>query len=169
MANFNVENYDRVIPRLGEPFRIVPEKDLLMLLQAAPLVRTEDDPVVDLSEIGGLAERREPPADEVARALAILADPNTKWHRAEDVLPQAIELGVSGLRKKFGLTQGQLASELGISQPAISRIERNPDSASLGTIKRIVRALVAAAGRGEGEGEQGGGDVKAGGGGGERR
>lgn len=162
MATYSLEQFEpRSLPS-GEAARLVPERILRELLRAQAPTK------------GGTGGLREPPADEVARALAILDDPNTKWHRAEDVLPQAIELGVSGLRKKFGLTQEQLAAELGISQPAISRIERNPDSASLGTIKRIVRALVAAAGRGEGDGDgvggdRRGGDEKPGGGPGDRR
>jgi len=50
------------------------------------------------------------------------------------------ELLVSELRKLSGKTQGQLAKELGIKQPSLSKLEKQSDM-QISTLQRIVNAL----------------------------
>jgi transcriptional regulator with XRE-family HTH domain len=50
------------------------------------------------------------------------------------------EMLVAELRKLAGKTQGQLAKELGIKQPSLSKLEKQSDM-QISTLQRIVRAL----------------------------
>jgi transcriptional regulator with XRE-family HTH domain len=50
------------------------------------------------------------------------------------------EMLVGELRKLVGKTQGQLAKELGIKQPSLSKLEKQSDM-QISTLQRIVRAL----------------------------
>ena len=47
---------------------------------------------------------------------------------------------LSEIRQAVGLTQTDLANELGISQPALSQLE-NQDDMQISTLKRIIAAL----------------------------
>jgi len=44
-------------------------------------------------------------------------------------------------RKEAGLTQEQLANEIGLSRVTINNIEKNKYSITLGTLKKISKAL----------------------------
>ena len=71
--------------------------------------------------------------------------------RKDKKLRKKIEAGVQrlkvitqivGLREKLGLTQGELAQRIGVSQPFIARIENDETSnLSLETLVKIVEAL----------------------------
>jgi DNA-binding XRE family transcriptional regulator len=50
------------------------------------------------------------------------------------------EMFLAEIRQSLGLTQAQLAEELGISQPALSKIE-NQDDMQLSTLRRIIEAM----------------------------
>jgi DNA-binding XRE family transcriptional regulator len=50
------------------------------------------------------------------------------------------EMLVAELRKLSGKTQGQVAKELGIKQPSLSKLEKQSDM-QISTLQRIVRAL----------------------------
>lgn len=58
----------------------------------------------------------------------------------------ALEVGDFGslireARRADGLTQAQLAGRLGITQPAVARLEAAGDSLTLGTLRRALTAL----------------------------
>jgi HTH-type transcriptional regulator/antitoxin HipB len=48
---------------------------------------------------------------------------------------------LQGFRKKAGLTQAMLASQLGITQQSYAQIEANPASTSVERLYRILRLL----------------------------
>ena len=48
---------------------------------------------------------------------------------------------IAEARKAKGMTQKQLGVKLNIPQSQVSRTERNPDHATLRTLKKIARAL----------------------------
>lgn len=50
------------------------------------------------------------------------------------------ELTLIKLRQAIGLTQGQVADQMGISQPGLSKMENQTDI-GLGTLRRYVEAL----------------------------
>lgn len=50
-------------------------------------------------------------------------------------------------RKKLDITQEELADVLGVNQSVVSRVESNPDRATLGTLKKIAGAILEAARR----------------------
>ena len=83
-------------------------------------------------------------ADDVRAAVAILNDPETQWHDANALLQRLIHEGIEQARRQRGITQAQLGAAVGLSQPQISRIERNPEGAPLGILRRIAQMLAAA-------------------------
>lgn len=91
------------------------------------------------------AALKPPTADEVNAAIAVFQDTSTKWHDAEAFLVQVIRDGVEAVRRDQGLTQADLGKAVGLSQPQVSRIEKNPDIASLGALRRIAAALASIA------------------------
>lgn len=62
-----------------------------------------------------------------------------KEFKAEWAKPDALELRF--LRLKKGLTQEQLAKMIGTKQESISRLENNPDNATLDFVGRIAYGL----------------------------
>ncbi|MGH8083652.1 MAG: helix-turn-helix domain-containing protein [Lysobacter sp.] len=48
---------------------------------------------------------------------------------------------LQGFRKARDLSQTELASRLGITQQALSALEREPDSASVGRLMQVLAAL----------------------------
>ena len=92
--------------------------------------------LVPLEEFERLRE-----AAEVRELTAELQDPNVKWVDADELALQVAGNRIAAARKAKGLTQKQLGKQLGLPQSQISRIERNPDSTTVRTLKRIARAL----------------------------
>lgn len=82
-----------------------------------------------------------PTPDDVNEAIAVFKGETTEWHDAEQVLAGVLRDGVESVRRRHGLTQSQLGAAVGLSQPQVSRIEKNPDSASLGMLRRIADVL----------------------------
>jgi DNA-binding XRE family transcriptional regulator len=78
---------------------------------------------------------------EAQEIVKELDDPNAEWVDADDVFAQLAAANVVKVRKAKGLTQKQLGDLLGVPQSQISRIERNPDSTSMRTMKRVAKAL----------------------------
>ncbi len=60
---------------------------------------------------------------------------------ADDFARELAGSRIAKARKAAGLTQAQLGERLGLPQSRISHIERNPDSTTVGALKRIARAL----------------------------
>lgn len=83
----------------------------------------------------------QPSDDEVSEAMAILQNPATKWHSADDILQRILRDGVEAARKHAKLTQSQLAGRVGFSQSRISRIESDSNAASIAILRRIAEAL----------------------------
>ena len=97
--------------------------------------------MLPIAEYERLRHEPTPVDDEIAEAIAIYENPATVWHDGNDVLPRLITDGIEALRKEHGLTQAALAENLELSQSQISRMERDTDSVTLGTLKRIAAAL----------------------------
>jgi transcriptional regulator with XRE-family HTH domain len=57
--------------------------------------------------------------------------------RAKSIMADML---ISEIRKEVGLTQGELAENLGITQPSMSKLE-SQDDMQVSTLRRIVHAL----------------------------
>ncbi len=90
------------------------------------------------------AALKPPSADDVNAAIAVLNDPRTAWHDADAILQQFVREGIEQARRRRDITQAQLGASVGLSQPQISRIEKNPDAAPLGILRRIAEVLSSA-------------------------
>jgi len=73
---------------------------------------------------------------------------NLKQLKREQLSENSIPLPVTDvsarlrdIRKALGLTQKQVASILNVPRPAVTRIEKNAESSSLKTLKRLANAL----------------------------
>ena len=64
-----------------------------------------------------------------------------KWVDADQLGLALAGERIAEARRAKGVTQKELGAKLGIPQSQISRIERNPDSTTVRTLKRIARAL----------------------------
>jgi UDP-N-acetylglucosamine 1-carboxyvinyltransferase len=80
-------------------------------------------------------------AEMVEGAVTKLADDAAEWVDAEVVGLKLAGRRIAEARKAKGMTQKQLGEKLNIPQSQVSRTERNPDHATLRTLKRIARAL----------------------------
>lgn len=94
-----------------------------------------------------------PSAAEVAEAVRVLESPQTEWHDAEGVLWQIVRDGLGAVRRQRGLTQEELASMLGVSQPHVSRLERSLDGVTIRALRRIAELLAGHRGQSGGEPE----------------
>jgi len=68
-------------------------------------------------------------------------DEQRDWIDLDDYLLHEAGSRIAAARKAKGITQRQLGEKLGIAQTQVSRIERHPDRTTLGTLKRVARAL----------------------------
>ena len=83
-----------------------------------------------------------PPSNsDINAAAAIFKNPKTVWHDANDVFQSLVLSGIERVRREHKLSQGELGRRVGLSQPQISRLERNPANATLATLQRIAAAL----------------------------
>lgn len=94
------------------------------------------------------AAMRPPSERDIDAAIAIETDPGTAWQDAEDVLRRVVREGVERARRERDMTQAELGERVGLSQPQVSRIEKNPENAPLGTLRRIAGALARGSTRG---------------------
>ncbi len=62
--------------------------------------------------------------------------------KVEDMAQEMIrEIQLSKLREELNLSQQQLATALGISQPAIAKLEQKDNNSRLSTLKRYIEAM----------------------------
>jgi len=98
-------------------------------------------PVEEYEALVALEKSSGPSEDFIREAAAILTSKKTKWHDANDILPEIIENGIASLRKRQGVTQSELGRRLGVPQSRVSRMERNEDALTLRVLKRLAKAL----------------------------
>lgn len=70
-----------------------------------------------------------------------LEDPEFRdeWNRT--TLARAVSLGVIAYRTKHGLSQTELAKEIGVKQPAVARLEAGEKNPTWETLNRLSEAL----------------------------
>ena len=71
----------------------------------------------------------------------LLANPKMKKLYDEEAAKKEIWLQLAEARLAAGLTQEQLAERLGTTQSQVSRMERQGEDISIGTLRRYVSAL----------------------------
>lgn len=90
---------------------------------------------------------RQPSEDAIERAAAALNNPNSVWHDANDVLADILRDGLKRARKSTGLTQAQLGRRVGLTQPQLSRLEKDSDKMTLKLVRKVAAALSKGSGR----------------------
>ncbi len=81
-------------------------------------------------------------ANMIDSAVSKLDDPaQDDFVDADDFRLTLAAQRVVRARQAAGLTQKQLGDRMGLPQSQISRLERNPDRATVRTLKRIAKAL----------------------------
>lgn len=70
----------------------------------------------------------------------LLADPETYQFYLEEKRADEMRELLASMRAKAGLTSTQIAERMGVSQPAVSKLERNATRASLATLQRYANA-----------------------------
>ena len=84
---------------------------------------------------------------EISKAFAEDVLPDAPSYDTSAVLDAIIQGRGAEFRKQLTVTQDELALVLGVNQSVVSRVEADPDKASLGTLRRIAAAIVEAARR----------------------
>jgi len=81
--------------------------------------------------------------DGDAFLAAQLSDPRVRHHFEQRRIVHEVAVAVRGMRMGAGLTQAQLATRIGTSQPTIARLEKGLDvrTPRWDTLQRIARAL----------------------------
>ena len=69
-----------------------------------------------------------------------LANPDVKKAYDEATQEEELRAVLIEMKKRAGLTSTEIAARMGVSQPAVSRLERNVSSASLTTLQRYAAA-----------------------------
>ena len=69
-----------------------------------------------------------------------LADPEVKKAYDDETQEEELRAVLIEMKSKSGLTSTEIAARMGVSQPAVSRLERNVSSASLSTLLRYAAA-----------------------------
>lgn len=91
---------------------------------------------------GTSVEALMPPSDaDVDAAIAMLKNPATTWHDADEVFQSLVREGIEHVRRGSGLSQTELGDRIGLSQPQVSRLEKKPENATLGMLRKIAAAL----------------------------
>lgn len=80
-------------------------------------------------------------ADMARRGEARLNDPNYEWIEWDDALAELAAPHIAAARKLRRMTQSELGEKLGIPQSQVSRMEKDPESVTYRTLKRVARAL----------------------------
>jgi len=80
-------------------------------------------------------------AIELAEAERIKNDPNDPVLAWDEVKDQLITNRVAELRERKGVTQSELARRLGVRQSTISRMESSKANLTIGSLRKIARAL----------------------------
>lgn len=74
-------------------------------------------------------------------AAGELRDPEVRREYERTAFANAVAIRVIRYRAEHGLSQSALARQLGMSQPAIARLEAGEHEPSLGTLARLARGL----------------------------
>ncbi len=88
-----------------------------------------------------LDDRTDPDAVAAREALKSIADPAALWIDAGSVRLRVAGSRIAAIRKARGLSQDALGRMVDLPQSQISRLERDPDRASVATLKRLAEAL----------------------------
>lgn len=70
----------------------------------------------------------------------LLQDQETKTLYIQERRIEELQLLLKELRQKAGLTVYQVAARMGVSQPAVSRLEKNASRATFSTLQRYAQA-----------------------------
>ena len=76
-----------------------------------------------------------------SREAQLRQDPAFRAYWERTALARAVALAVIGHRVKRGLTQTQLAAQLGVRQPQVARLEMGEHTPSLEMLQKLARAL----------------------------
>ncbi|UEM39825.1 helix-turn-helix domain-containing protein [Pectobacterium aquaticum] len=69
-----------------------------------------------------------------------LSNPEVKKAYEDETQEEALRAVLIEMKSKSGLTSTDIAARMGVSQPAVSRLERNVSSASISTLQRYAAA-----------------------------
>ncbi|MEQ4763489.1 helix-turn-helix domain-containing protein [Klebsiella aerogenes] len=69
-----------------------------------------------------------------------LANPEVRKAYEEESQEEELRAVLIEMKSKSGLTSTEIAVRMGVSQPAVSRLERNVSNASLSTLQRYAAA-----------------------------
>lgn len=69
-----------------------------------------------------------------------LSNPEVKKAYEEESQEEELRAVLIEMKSKSGLTSTEIAVRMGVSQPAVSRLERNVSNASLSTLQRYATA-----------------------------
>ncbi|MCY9848408.1 MULTISPECIES: helix-turn-helix domain-containing protein [Pectobacterium] len=69
-----------------------------------------------------------------------LSNPEVKKAYEDEAQEEALRAVLIEMKSKSGLTSTEIAARMGVSQPAVSRLERNVSSASISTLQRYAAA-----------------------------
>ncbi|MGF6193150.1 helix-turn-helix domain-containing protein [Serratia sp. 2723] len=69
-----------------------------------------------------------------------LANPEVEKAYEEESQEEELRAVLIEMKSKSGLTSTEIAVRMGVSQPAVSRLERNVSNASLSTLRRYAEA-----------------------------
>jgi len=78
------------------------------------------------------------PYEEVKRK--ILSNPEVLKHYLQEKRNYELQETLADMRAQAGLTSSQVAQRMGISQPSVSKLERNAFKASIATLERYAQA-----------------------------
>lgn len=70
----------------------------------------------------------------------LLKSPDTEQHYLQEKRIDELQELLQSVRKRAGLTVSQVAERMGISQPAVSKLEKNASRASVFTLQRYANA-----------------------------
>ncbi|RRO04363.1 helix-turn-helix domain-containing protein [Pectobacterium aquaticum] len=70
----------------------------------------------------------------------VLSNPEVKKAYEDETQEEALRAVLIEMKSKSGLTSTEIAARMGVSQPAVSRLERNVSSASISTLQRYAAA-----------------------------
>lgn len=100
-------------------------------------------PVRDYERLTGTsAKALTPPSEQdIDAAIATFESPATVWHDANEVFQSLVLEGIEHVRRGSGLNQTELGKRVGLSQSQISRLESDPENATLGMLRKIAAAL----------------------------
>ncbi|MBP2845081.1 helix-turn-helix domain-containing protein [Dickeya oryzae] len=69
-----------------------------------------------------------------------LSHPEVKKAYEDETQEEALRAVLIEMKSRSGLTSTEIAARMGVSQPAVSRLERNVSSASISTLQRYAAA-----------------------------